>query len=238
MRIGVISEGHADRAVISNILTAMVEIDRSDIIPLRPVYEKDETDKALNNPRTKSSYSVIKEECESKELIDGFLSLENQDYIVIHIDTAEADRYGVERPNKKNNNYCEQLRNNVIDQINKWLVNNYSLQILYAVAIEEIDAWVLTIYEDRNSVLIVDAKKRLNRILSKKGIKYTNDPFDYYLGISKPLSKKKDLLSGKYLNNNCSMYFFVEEIKSKILEKIEELKNNIIIAKNKTNSTT
>ena len=72
VRIGVISEGHADRAVISNILMGSLEIDGSDIIPLRPTYGKDETDKALNDPRTKSSYSVIKEECESKELFDGF----------------------------------------------------------------------------------------------------------------------------------------------------------------------
>lgn len=89
MRIGVISEGHADRAVILNILVGVLKIDSSDVISLRPIYEKDETDKALNNPLTKSSYSVIKEECESKNLIDGFLSIEGQDFIVIHIDTAK-----------------------------------------------------------------------------------------------------------------------------------------------------
>ncbi len=217
MRIGVISEGHADRAVISNILAGTIEIDFSDIMPLRPIYEKDETDKALFNPRTKSSYSVIKEECESKELIDGFLAVEGQDFIVIHIDTAEADRYGVMRPNKKEDNYCEKLRQKVIDRINFWLGDDYTSKILYAVAIEEIDAWVLTIYEDRDSTLAVDAKTRLNRILTKKGIKYNHNPFDYYAAVSKPLSKKKDLDAGNYMNNNCSLLLFIEEIKSKII---------------------
>ncbi|MDQ6757063.1 MAG: hypothetical protein M3004_09010 [Bacteroidota bacterium] len=217
MRIGVISEGHADRAVISNILAGTIKIDFSDIMPLRPIYEKDETDKALFNPRTKSSYSVIKEECESKELIDGFLAVEGQDFIVIHIDTAEADRYGVIRPNKNEIKYCEKLRQKVIDQINFWLGDDYTSKILYAVAIEEIDAWVLTIYEDRDSTLVVDAKKKLNRILAKKGIKYNHNPFDYYVAISKPLSKKKDLDARNYMKNNCSLLLFIEEIKSKIV---------------------
>ena len=221
MRIGVISEGHADRAVISNILTGILEIDRSEITSLRPIYTSDETDKALNNPKTKSSYSVIKEECESKELINGFLSIEGQDFIVIHIDTAEADKYGVNRPGRGSSDYCKKLRQIVIEQINLWLANDYSEQIIYAVAIEEIDAWVLTIHENRDSTIAIDAKKRLNRILSKKGVKYIHDPFDYYWEISKPLSKKKDLSQGKYLINNCSLYLFVEEIKVKILSKLQ-----------------
>jgi hypothetical protein len=217
MRIGIISEGHSDRAVISNVLMGLLNNDISDIVPLRPMYEKDETDKSLNDPHTKSSYSVIKEECESKELIDGFLSIEGQDFVIIHIDTAEADRYGVERPDKRDKDYCKKLRQNVIEQINTWLADDYSEKLLCAIAIEEIDAWVLTLYEDRDSTLSIDAKKRLQRVLTKKGIQYLHDPFEYYSKISAPLSKKKNLSNGKYLNNNCSLFLFTEEIKSKIL---------------------
>src|SRR5689334_22478375 len=120
MQIGIISEGHSDRAVISNILVGITGIDHSDIIPLRPVYTKDETDKALDNPKTKSSYSVMKEECEERSLIDGFLAIDGQDFVVLHLDTAEADRYGVDRPSK-GSGYCEALRDLVIKKIESWL---------------------------------------------------------------------------------------------------------------------
>lgn len=220
MRIGIISEGHADRAVIANILTGLVTgLEMSDIIALRPTYSQDETDKALNDPKTKSSYSIMKEECESKELMDGFFAQDGHDFIVLHIDTAEADKYGVERP-EKNDEYCEQLREAVINQINDWLSVDLSDKILYAIAIEEIDAWVLPVYEKKDSTKIVDAKKKLNFILSKKGVKYDHDPFQYYRTISKPLSKKKHIDREKLLTYNCSLNLFYEEVQAKVLARL------------------
>lgn len=220
MRIGVISEGHSDRAVIMNVIVGITGLDYSDIIPLRPIYAKDETDKALNDPKTKSSYSVIQEECEERNLIDDFLAIEEQDFIVLHIDTAEADRYGVERPDKKEATYCEDLRNLVIQKMNSWLSIDLSNQTLYAVAIEETDAWVLTLYEEGDSTKYVDAKKRMGSLLSKKGIKFIHDPFDYYSKISKSFSKKKHISNEAITSQNCSLFLFCKEIEAKVLPKM------------------
>lgn len=220
MRIGVISEGHRDRAVIMNILVGLTGLDYSDIISLRPTYAKDETDKALNEPKNKSSYSVMQEECEERNLIDGFLALEEQDFIVLHIDTAEADRYGVDRPGKNDAEYCENLRNLVIQQINSWLAVDLSDQLLYAVAIEEIDAWILTLFEHGDSTKFVDPKTRLHRILKKKDIKYIQDPFDHYWSISTDFSKRKVILDEKVTGRNCSLLLFCKEVKEKILPKL------------------
>ncbi len=219
MRIGVISEGHADRAVIVNILIGFPGIDINDIEPLRPVYNLDETDKALINPQTFSTWSVVKNECERRELIDGFLAFEGQDFIVIHIDTAEADLYGINRPERNSETYCEELRELVVQQINAWLNKDMSDEILYAVAIEETDAWILTIYEQKNSTTTATPKEKLSRVLGKKEINSTSN-YANYLTISKPLSKNRDIKKGKFLSYNCSLKAFYEEVKVKVLPKL------------------
>lgn len=218
MQIGVISEGHADRAVIKNIIVGLTGIDSNDIIAIRPSYLKDETDKAAEKDNTTSSYSIIKKECEEKELLEGFLATEGQDFVAIHIDTAEADRYGVDRPQRKSNaNYCEELREAVITEINKWLAVDLSDSILYAVAIEEIDAWILALYEDGSSAKYIDPKKRLNIVLNKKGVKFIQDPFDYYSSLSRDFKKPKVIGDKKVLATNCSLRLFCEEVVAKVV---------------------
>lgn len=218
MRIGVISEGHADRAVIENILIGLTGLDKSDIIALRPIYNLDETDKAYKNVLTFGGWSIIKEECEERELIDGFLLMQNQDFVVIHIDTAEADQYGIKRPNKSPT-YCQDLRSLVVDEINSWLKDDISEQVLYAIAIEEIDAWILTIYEKKDSTSSTSPKEKLGRILGKKGLNSTSD-YSNYLKLSKSLSKEKEIKKEKFLDYNCSLNAFFEEIKTKVLPKL------------------
>jgi hypothetical protein len=212
MKIGVISEGHSDRAVIVNIMKGVAGLDSSDIEALRPIFTKDETDKALKkNPSSFSSWSVVKVECESRELIDGFLSIEGQDFIVIHLDSAECADYGVQRTNKTN------LRELIINQVNNWLAKDLSNSILYAIAIEEIDAWILTIYEKNDSTTTARPKEKLSRVLRK--LKGNSTPtYDNFLAITKTFSRSKDI--EKYLEYNHSLAAFHEEIKLKVLPKL------------------
>lgn len=220
MRIGVISEGHADRAVITNILTGLTGLDRNDIIALRPDNNLDETDKANINPLAFSTWSVVKEECETRQLIDGFLEFEDHDFIVIHIDTAEASLYGVTKPNNKSDTYCDDLRALVIQQINAWLKVDISNMILYAIAVEETEAWILPIYSSRDSSKLANPKRMLDYLLGKKGIITTSD-YSNFLSISKPLSKEREVRKGNYLMYNNSLNAFFEEIKDKVLPKLQ-----------------
>lgn len=220
MRIGVISEGHADRAVITNIIIGITGIDRVEIVPLRPIYNLDETDKALLNPDYFSTWSVVKEECEKKHQIEGFLAFDDQDFVVIHIDSAEADQYGIIRPDRKSQSYCDELRNLIIKQINTWLHDDYSDNILYAVAIEETDAWILTIYDKKDSTKSAKPKEKLGMILGKAGINSTSD-YDNFLILSKPFTKGKEIRKGKFLTYNSSLNAFYEEIQAKVLTKLE-----------------
>lgn len=224
MKIGVISEGHADRAVISNILIGITGIDINDIEPLRPIYNLDETDKAILNPQNFSSWSVVKEECESKELLKGFLAFEGQDFVVIHMDSAEASEYGVNRPNvPRSDEYCENLRKGIISQINAWF-NDETLhnKILYAIAIEEIDAWLLTIYDKNESCSSATPKEKLSRVLRKTGLNSTSN-YDNYLSLSKDFSKPKKVRKGNFPLYNCSLNAFCQEIITKVLPNLNSI---------------
>jgi len=87
MKIGVICEGHTDRAVIRNILKGLKGIDSSQIVPLRPDYSVDETDLSKMPADAFSNWSIVKAECENRNKIDRFLSIEDHDFVIIHIDS-------------------------------------------------------------------------------------------------------------------------------------------------------
>jgi hypothetical protein len=220
MIIGVISEGHADRAVITNILIGLTGLDRTDIISIRPEYSKDETDKA-RNPKTFSTWSIVQEECKQKDKIAGFLALEGHDFVAIHLDTAEAHDYGVTKPNKRTADYGERLRKLVINKINSWLNEDMSRYLLYAIAIEETEAWILPIYKKADSLQSADPKRKLAYVLGQKGLDSTSH-YDNYLILSEDLSKKKK--ASELLKYNSSLRAFFEEINAKVLPKQKDEK--------------
>lgn len=219
MRIGVLSEGHADRAVIVNLITGLTGLDVDDIEAIRPIDTYDETDKARKDPKTFSSWTVVREECQTRELIDGFLSLQGNDFVAIHLDSAEADEYGVTRP-IKGPNYCIELRDLVITEMIKWFGEDISESILYAIAVEEIDAWLLTIHEPRDSTTSATPKEKFSRLMSKKGIDSTSD-YANYLKLSKPFTKTREITRGKFLSYNCSLEAFYNEVREKVLPRLD-----------------
>ncbi|WP_294243714.1 hypothetical protein [uncultured Chryseobacterium sp.] len=218
MRIGIICEGHSDRAVLENILKGIVDIDSNDLIALRPQYLFDETDLHIKKDIEFSNWSLVMMECKRKELIEDFLETDG-DFIVIHLDTAEADQYSVTRPikQKTNHNYCHQLRKEVVSKIDEWLEKSEIIErTFHAVTIEEMDAWILTIYYDKNTCSSVSPKEKLQYELNRKNISSIVD-YDNYKSLSKDFSKKKKVQKGNFLDKNCSLELFVEEVTSKII---------------------
>lgn len=220
MIIGVISEGHADRAVIVNILKGVMGLDDSDIRPLLPINQLDETDKSISKKIEEfGGWTSVKRECEQKRIIEEFLSLEGQDYIVVHLDTAEASQYGIKNIPVKDANYAKSLRNSVVNLVDNWINDaEVSKKILHAIAVEEIDAWLLTIYDPgKDSSKSADPKRTLSFILGKKNLNSTSD-YANYLKLSKLLSKPKEIRKGKFSSYNYSLNAFCEEIAKKILK--------------------
>ena len=234
MEIGIIAEGKGDLAVLENIIVGVLDLDSEDIRFLRPELNQDNTDKAKATYQNMSAkefggWSLVKQDCEQQHKLKTFFEdnpfLEEDKYLVIQIDTAECENtgYDVKRPDKADENYCEELRNVVIDKINSWLGNQWKNQIHYAICIEETEAWVHTLYEDKDTSKPLNAKEAFQKYLNKERgrsnklkkqlQKLTNKPeFDKSLFISKGFRKLSSKKGKKVLENNQSLKVFVEKL--------------------------
>lgn len=221
MIVGIYAEGRGDLAVITNILKGALGIDRSDMSYRVPEFELDQTDLSTMPVEQHSSWTVVKKVCEEKTLIDTFFDspIEQVSFVVIQIDTAERhlEDYGVTEPVKTRDidlkEYCSQLRSKVVDKINSWHDDLDGDKVTYAIAIEEIDAWVLTIYDkgNKDTSIYSNPKKalndQLNIILSKKekGV-LSAKAFDKYDWLSSPFKKKKILKACMDKNESLKLF--------------------------------
>ena len=177
MQIGIIAEGKGDCAVLQNILWSVLK-DEDDVRFLRPEFDLDETDLQDSAYKTMtedefSSWTLVQKDCAHQTKLQSFLVDDNifaeERKLIIQIDTAECEleNYEVIRPTK-DANYCTNLRTAVINKINTWLSNLYSEQLYYAVCIEEMEAWLLPLYEAKDSSKHADPKRKFEALVRKK----------------------------------------------------------------------
>jgi hypothetical protein len=171
MRIGIIAEGRGDLAVISNILRGQLGIDFEDIQFLRPQYELDETDLHAMSEEQFSNWGLVKKECTTGSLLEEFLNspIDEERLAVIHIDTAEAELpgYDVTRPSGSTGDSAIELHKRVAAKLDEWLSGRKSDQFRYAIAIEETEAWILTLYQKKETSTARNPKKALQKELNQ-----------------------------------------------------------------------
>lgn len=100
-------------------------------------------------------------------------------------------------------------------KINAWLEENYIDRIYYAISIEEMEAWILTIFIQANTTFSIDPKKKLfapNGELRKKNIdnKGCRDDADFYDKITTNFRKKK--LLNDFALRNGSLNDFIKSL--------------------------
>ena len=231
MQIGIIAEGKGDCAVLQNILWSVLK-EEDDVRFLRPEFDLDETDlqdstyKAMTEKEF-SSWTLVQKDCANQTKLQSFLvddnDFEEERSIIIQIDTAECEleNYDVARP-VKGSDYSTKLRTAVINKINTWVDNLYAGQLYYAICIEEMEAWLLPLYESKDSSKHTDPKKKFDALISKKrrtdknfnkkvqAISQKSDfeKMDFYAADFKKAKKLKDAL--KY---NQSLRDFVDSLK-------------------------
>ncbi len=222
MQIGIIAEGTSDQAVITNILRGL-GLDGSDILPLRPDLQEDETDKNYKISEYKGgTWQGVKNDCLEREesVFEDFFWVEDNRFIVIQLDTAEAgDKdFGVIQPDKKAENYSTELRKNVIEKINEWIENQYEDELLYAVCIEETEAWILTIFQTTDTSKSADPKKKLLEVEAPKNKKTKQKSKEklshYYDRLTKDFRKSKKLK--QFAKRNQSLADFIAQVQEKL----------------------
>ncbi|HYO54091.1 hypothetical protein [Archangium sp.] len=172
MRIGIIAEGRGDLAVISNILRGRLGLDFEDIQFLRPQYALDETDLHAMPEEQFSNWGLVKKECSTGSLLEEFLNspVDEERLVVIHIDTAEAELpgYDVTRPSGSTGDSAIELHRRVAAKLDEWLSGRKLDQFRYAIAIEETEAWILTLYQKKETSTARDPKKALKKVLDQR----------------------------------------------------------------------
>jgi hypothetical protein len=231
MRIGVISEGVEDQGVIKNILIAVAKsmhIDL-DVKAMRPSLSSDATDLGNPNNTTIGTFQGVKNACISKYDYERFFLLEDSSFMVIQLDTAEIDKNGLSfvRPVKNDNpNYATELRNLMIAEINQWLDSEeYEVGTLYAISIEEMEAWCLTMFENEDTVQFMEVKNRLSNHLTKKDLTYKKLKLDpvrnkslYFETITKKHNFHKIKELKAFAQKNQSLNDFVISLEKAFLE--------------------
>ncbi len=218
MKAILVTEGRGDLAVISNVLKGSLDIDLSDIKFHAPEYEYDQTDLYQMDVAEYGGWNGVKKTCLNHEDVEFFLEMYEESILIIQIDSAERNEIGFDvcNPPKSNDeNYCDLVFENVNIKIKEWLNNKFSERTAYAICVEEIEAWLLTLFFDNTSRFPNPKEKfefEFNRKLPKKDKKILSDNnvFNKYYKLSKPFSKKKDL--PKFVINNLSFHKFYDQL--------------------------
>ena len=147
-------------------------LDFEDVQLLSPEYTQDQTDLHDQPEEERGGWVRVKNQCENRERIRELFenAIDPETLLVIQIDTAEAHHTGldVERPDRKDPGYAEELRWRGIARIDGWLQGEYADRVRHAVTIEEMDAWVLADYVAKDTTTYGDPKDALQRALNKK----------------------------------------------------------------------
>ena len=222
MRIGIIAEGFADANVIKAIVKKLLGYDGADMRVLRPEEAFDETDlQAMNF----SNWQLVLESCKDGEFLGAFFdSLEGDAILIVHVDTAERGQagYDVNEPQRTKGvdyaTYSEQLRQNVIQKINALIAEPYREKVVYAIAIEETDAWLIPLFENKtgDTASHVRAKETLANLISadkklKKAFVDTEHKSLDYVKLGKELTKELR----RCRRRNKSLDLFCVDIESK-----------------------
>ncbi len=209
--IGIIAEGKDDQMVIRNILRAFGFDGNLEVKNIRPSLATDYTTQATQQ-QTIGTLQGVKNACILREDFDIAFANKDINFMVIQMDTAEIDYqdFIFVKPQKTDiQNYATELRNKTIDQMNEWLQNNYTEKLFYAITIEEIEAWLLTLFENTETTKSAKPKEKLfNNHFGKIENKT-------YAKISEPFKKLKDLKN--YAKNNISLNEFVIDLEKKFM---------------------
>lgn len=223
MRVGIIAEGRADLAVITNILKGCLDLDHEHLQYLRPEYDQDETDLHARSAEMYSNWEIVKKECVDYSRIEDFLNspLDEERLVIIHIDAAECEQpgYDVSRPKgEPGPALSAEVHKRITAKLDEWFAGRGGDRLRYAIAVEETDAWLLTLYSRKETSTYRNVKEVLQKELNRPNRRSDRErkrdsqrkAFELYGEWSKPFRKLRQLQD--CMRRNKSLQLFVESL--------------------------
>lgn len=218
--IAILSEGRTDQEVIEQVLRGFFE--RAEEPEIHKVFPPEVP--PLGEPH-EGGWTVLKQRLES-----GYhrQALQFNDYVVIHIDTDVCEEPGFDVPRREPGGGPEHepdaLREATIERLVDWLgrdfYGKYGSRVLFAIAVDSIECWLLPLLEDK------PAKQRKTtgcRAAADAALARAGKPslgayerLRYYAEAARPYRKRKTLMSKG--PRNPSLAAFLRELAERGIE--------------------
>lgn len=208
MTFGLIGEGETDQIILKQILIGFLK-DKAVVNILQPL------------PNESGGWSKVLHYCKS---MDFKQALSLNDFLVIQIDTDfmsgpdVPEEYRIKIKDLDVEKTVLAFKEKLADLIGEAFFVEYKTQIIFAIAVNEIECWLLPAYFENNKKKAAKTQNcidTLNTVLKQREGFFLNDKkTEYYEQLSRNFRKRKDIL--KYAQKNPSFQIFVEELETKV----------------------
>lgn len=211
MPIGIIAEGVVDQTVLSNLLDGLGF--EGNILPIRPELAQDATDlaqKSSPNDREFGSWTHVVADCQSGAPFQDFFDnpIADEKWMIVQLDSDTCSEYGVQEVlSPREATDFQEIRDRIIAKINEWLGGKYTENLLYAICIRQMDAWVLTLYAqsgDKETGKIARPKDAVKQLPAFQKVKSLKRERDQYHALSEGFTQKKKLTAALAFNQSLS----------------------------------
>lgn len=210
---GLITEGVTDQKVIQAIFRGVFDPEEVDVRPFLPI--ADNTYK--HQLPSFSNWELVLKYCASPKFEEAFPFV---DYVVVHIDTDQCDdpKFGVPKTTEQGallpQEMVQRVSEKLIERIGEAIWSKYQNRIVFAVAVETTECWLLPLYAtDKARGKHLNCLTVLNTHLRKKNLHPIN-PADKtprrYTDLAVPYNKRKELM--KHAPHNPSLDDFVKRL--------------------------
>jgi len=229
--IGLISEGMTDHIVIKHVISGYLDDPDVFITELQPRIDPNNASIALDA----GNWDQVFKYCKDSDFEEG-LRANPSLYAVIHLDSDVFRTKEVPKKYSFNFNRSDgttlttpeiisEIKALLIAEIGQEVYDKYADRILFAIAVDKTECWLLPFYETGKArSKEVNCLKALNRKISpKSGFTIHKKQAKYYLKVAKPLLKHKNFI--KLYHFNPSLHIFCEQL-NELPDNIEELDND------------
>ena len=200
---GIVSEGESDQIILKGIIMGWTGNKDISVSFLQP--RKGES----------GGWTKVFQYCESIEFRQA---LTIHDFIVIQIDTdfmsgdSVGEKYKIDLKDLDVKETVEAFQGKIVELIGEDFYEEYSDRIIFAIAVNEIECWLLPVYfSDKKAKKHVNCIDTLNTVLPQKEGFYIDAKDDiYYRKLAKNFRKKKDI--EKYAKQQESFGLFLENL--------------------------
>lgn len=218
-----IAEGITDQVIIKKIINTVFDQDKFDVYvnELQPI--RDATDSTRQG--NYGGWEAVLEYCTFQDKLDEALSV--NDYIVIHIDTDVCGAVNFDIPltesetgqQRDHESILHDVKSFLIDKLGSFFTENQE-QIIFAVAIHNIEFWVLPFCGVKQpSSININLSKVKEALKSKHDIDYEKT-YGCFLEIAKimdarPLKKVHKKSIENAIQENFSLNSFINDLAEK-----------------------